>query len=146
MLNILCDVIRECQEKWSEAVRTICGVGVYWLFARDVWGYWRLKIRGWNSSLFGRQDELVVLVAERLEGGPIRACSQAICAKLTKYYFALFRCNRCCTGWLGSRVVSVLDSGAVGPGFKSQLRRCRVTVLGKLFTPIVHLFTKQRNW
>jgi len=26
--------------------------------------------------------------------------------------------------WLGSRVVSVLDSGAVGPGFKSQSRRC----------------------
>ena len=23
-------------------------------------------------------------------------------------------------GWIGSRVVSVLDSGAVGPGFKSQ--------------------------
>jgi len=37
---------------------------------------------------------------------------------------------------LGSRVVSVLDSGAVGPVFKSQLRCCRVTVLGKLFTPI----------
>jgi len=49
-------------------------------------------------------------------------------------------------GWLGSRVVSVLDSGAVGPGFKSQLRRCRVTVLGKLFTTIVPVFTKQRNW
>jgi len=48
-------------------------------------------------------------------------------------------------GWLGSRVVSVLDSGAEGPGFKSQPRRCRVTVLGKLFTPIVPLFTKQ-NW
>jgi len=47
--------------------------------------------------------------------------------------------------WLGSRVVSVLDSGAVGPRFKSQPRRCRVTVLGKLFTPIVPLFTKQRN-
>jgi len=45
-------------------------------------------------------------------------------------------------GWLGSRVVSVLDSGAEGPGFKSQPRRCRVTVLGKLFTPIVPLFTK----
>jgi len=43
-------------------------------------------------------------------------------------------------GWLGSRVVSVLDSGAVGPGFRSQQRRCRVTVLGKLFTPIVPLF------
>jgi len=48
--------------------------------------------------------------------------------------------------WLGSRVVSVLDSGAEGPGFKSQPRRCRVTVLGKLFTTIVPLFTKQRNW
>jgi len=31
--------------------------------------------------------------------------------------------------WLGSRVVSVLDSGAEGPEFKSQSRRCRVTVL-----------------
>jgi len=49
-------------------------------------------------------------------------------------------------GWLGSRVVSVLDSGTEGPGFKSQSRRCQVTVLGKLFTPIVPLFTKQRNW
>ena len=50
------------------------------------------------------------------------------------------------TGRLGSRVVSVLDSGAVGPGFKSQSRRCQVTVLGKLFTPIVPVFTKQQNW
>jgi len=49
-------------------------------------------------------------------------------------------------GRLRSRVVSVLDSGAEGPGFKSQPRRCRVTVLDKLFTPIVPLFTKQRNW
>jgi len=31
----------------------------------------------------------------------------------------------------------MLDSGAEGSGFKSQPRRCRVTVLGKLFTPIV---------
>jgi len=43
-------------------------------------------------------------------------------------------------GWLGSRVVSVQDSRAEGPGFKSQPRRYRVTVLGKLFTPIVPLF------
>jgi len=51
------------------------------------------------------------------------------------------------TWWVGSRVVSVLDSGAEGPGgFKSQSRRCRVTVLGKLFTPVVPLFTKQQNW
>jgi len=26
--------------------------------------------------------------------------------------------------WLGSRMVSVLDSGAEGPGLKSQPRRC----------------------
>ena len=37
-------------------------------------------------------------------------------------------------GWLGSRVVSVLDSGAEGPGFKSQPRRYRVTILRKLFS------------
>ena len=38
-------------------------------------------------------------------------------------------------GWLGSRVVSVMDSGAVRPGFKSQPpepRRCPVTVFDKL--------------
>jgi len=49
-------------------------------------------------------------------------------------------------GWLGSRVVSVLDSGSEEHGFKSHSRRCQVTVLGKLFTPIVPLFTKQQNW
>ena len=42
-------------------------------------------------------------------------------------------------GWIGSRVVSVLDSGADGPGLKSEPRCCRVTVLGKLFTPILPL-------
>ena len=56
-------------------------------------------------------------------------------------YLNFFTCR-----WLGNRVVSVLDSGAKGPGFTSQSRRCRVTVLGKLFTPIVPLFTKQQNW
>jgi len=39
----------------------------------------------------------------------------------------------------------VLDSGAEGPEFKSQSRRCLVTVLGKLLTPTVPLFTKQQN-
>jgi len=48
-------------------------------------------------------------------------------------------------GWLSSRVVSMLDSGTEGPVFKSQPQHCRVTVLGKLFTPIVPLFTKQQN-
>ena len=55
----------------------------------------------------------------------------------------LMLCRSTCkvNGRLGSRVVSVLDSGAVGHRFKWQPRRCRVTVLGKLFTPIVPLFT-----
>ena len=48
--------------------------------------------------------------------------------------------------WLSNGVVSVLDSGAERPGFKSQPLRCRVTVLGKLFTHIVPMFTKQQNW
>jgi len=29
-----------------------------------------------------------------------------------------------CIGWLGSLVVSVLDSGTEGPGFKSQSQSC----------------------
>jgi len=45
-------------------------------------------------------------------------------------------CYSVTEGWLGSRVVSVLDSGAEGTGFKSQPRRCWVTDLGKLFTPL----------
>ena len=65
---------------------------------------------------------------------------------LTEADRARFTTTYLTLGWLGSRVVSVLDSGAEGPGFKSQSRRCRVTVLGKLFTPIVPLFTKQQNW
>ena len=40
----------------------------------------------------------------------------------------------------------MLDSGAEGPGFKSHSRRCWVTVFGKLFAPVVPLFTKQQNW
>jgi len=46
-------------------------------------------------------------------------------------------------GWLGSRVVSVLDSCAEGPGFKSQPRRCQV--LGKSLTPIVPLFSESES-
>ena len=59
-----------------------------------------------------------------------------------EYYEAI----QMASGWFGSRVVSVLDSDAEGPGFKSQPRRCRVTFLGKLFTPIMPRSTKQRNW
>jgi len=69
------------------------------------------------------------------------------CFRRCIYLFIyLTKCNVHVQRWLGSRVVSVLDSGAERPGLKSQPRRCRVTVLGKLFTPIVPLFTKQRSW
>ena len=44
------------------------------------------------------------------------------------------------------RKMTTLDSGAERPGLISQPRRCRVAVSGKLFAPIVPLFTKQRNW
>ena len=40
----------------------------------------------------------------------------------------------------------MLDSGTEGPELKLQSQRYRVTVLGKLFTPVVPLFTKQQNW
>ena len=71
-----------------------------------------------------------------------------LCPKLCQMliYFPDYFTVRLSLGLLGSRVVNMLDSGAEGPGFKSQLRYCLVTVLGKLFTPIVPLFTKQQNW
>ena len=68
----------------------------------------------------------------------ITAVAEELCDALTSWNLSA----AAVVWWLGSRVVSVLDSGAEGPGFKSQPRCCRVTVLGKLFTPIVPLFTK----
>ena len=47
-----------------------------------------------------------------------------------------FPTTKRCSVLIGSRVVSVLDSGAEGPGFKSQPRRCRVTALGKRSHPL----------
>jgi len=53
----------------------------------------------------------------------------------TSYRCVKFKFSTIFDGWLGSRVVSMLDSGAVGPGFKSQPRRCRVTVLSNCSHP-----------
>jgi len=58
--------------------------------------------------------------------------------QLARYDFLLVLC----VGWLDSRVVRVLDSGAESLGSN----RSRDAVFGKLFTFIVPLFTKQRNW
>ena len=46
----------------------------------------------------------------------------------------IFLCLVSLLGWLGSRVVSVLDSGAEGSGFKSQSRRCRVSLRQTVYT------------
>jgi len=43
-------------------------------------------------------------------------------------------CGYSAGGWLGSRVVSVLDSGAEGPRFKSQSRRCPVSLGQTVYT------------
>ena len=94
-------------------------------------------------------DQLAALLAGRgVSGGscgsPTDPTRSVLCS-LNLLTFCLIRCwNKLPVSC--SRAVSVLDSGAEGPGFESQPRRCGVTVLGKLFTPIVPLFTKQRNW
>jgi len=68
-------------------------------------------------------------------------CAISIVSLLVKLHFFFLK-STLTDGLLGSRVVSVLDSGTVGPGFKLHPRRCWVTVLGKLFTPIVHQAAK----
>ena len=84
---------------------------------------------------------------EGIEGGQVAGDSKHASSVLSHRRLPRHRSSgNYSLGWLGSRVVSVLDSGAVGPGVKSQPRSCRVTVLGKLFTPVAPLFTKQQNW
>jgi len=59
------------------------------------------------------------------------------------FWFSYF-----CMGWLGSRVVSVLDSGkrARVQIAVEKLSGNSLSLLGKLFIPIVPLFTKQQKW
>ena len=75
---------------------------------------------------------------------PVGASAAALASQSCYRFITLSSYRRSdtfhCSPPSASRVVSVLDSGAVRPRFK----RGRVTVLGKLFTPIVPLFTKQR--
>jgi len=67
-----------------------------------------------------------------------------ICVFDVFYLFSFFQHLRLSfvVWWLGSRVVSLLDSGAEGSGSNHS----RNAVLGKLFTPIGLLFTKLQNW
>ena len=67
-------------------------------------------------------------VAWRLDRRPAVSARLRRHHRARPYVDAPFHCTPLCQRWLGSRVVSVLDSGAEGPGFKAQPRRCRVTV------------------
>jgi len=113
----------------------------------------------WPSDVFCCSDDNDWWEAERVDSGEVGMIPRNYVTldnndKESQLYVTSSRSSRFTSAdillpllWsLGSRVVSVLDSGAEGPGFKSQPRRCRATVLGKLFTPVVPLFTKQRNW
>jgi len=79
-----------------------------------------------------RYMELSV-VAESLTAGKstdrhkVKSPPAAVSCLATKSDCGILSC-RSLSGWLGSRVVSMLASSATGPGFKSQLQRCRVTV------------------
>jgi len=52
---------------------------------------------------------------------------ETVCAVHRCSSVLVFRSVCLSVAWLGSRLVSVLDSGAEGLWFKSQARRCRVT-------------------
>ena len=93
-----------------------------------------------------RDQILLALDAAHNRGTRRKLTRRSAAAEKARHASVLLSRSRCRAGWLGSRVVSMLDSGAEGPEFKSQPPRCRVTVLGKLFTPIMPLFTKQQNW
>ena len=57
----------------------------------------------------------------------------------TKTHFSQYYAN--CNSLMGGLVAEWLTCWT-----QEQPRRCRVTLLGKLFTPIVPLFTKQQHW
>ena len=61
--------------------------------------------------------------------GVRRSRAHAVSHRLAGWHGRRYICTRSDQHWwLGSRVVSVLNSRAEGPRFKSQPRRCRVTV------------------
>jgi len=102
--------------------------------------------RGWHAAP-GIDDAVYTIERVQIHSATSVGDEAKVCYNTNLLLKIQFICSsNHALRWLGSRVVSVLDSGAEGPGFKSQSRRCRVTVLGKMFTPIVPLFTKQQNW
>ena len=118
-----------------------------WLTVNWNWRLWRLVSRSFGSS----RTSWSPWIHTPAMNSAISSCSWPVSissslARAPCIGVVIITCLYCLHRWLGSRVVSVVDSGTEGPGFKSQLWCCRVTVLGKLFTLVVPLFTKQRNW
>jgi len=74
-----------------------------------------------------RDGHGIFTIASQIRFIPVRRWSVSLC----------FSVATDSTGWLGSRVVSVLDSGAEGPGFKSQ-PRLAATLLGNDLRQTVH--------
>jgi len=75
----------------------------------------------------GIVDATVINVDTAAGGNARVVCSRIhsiVCPSVKHTHYAkrlvLFIVSYHCMGWLGSRVVSLLDSGAEGPGFKSQ--------------------------
>ena len=103
---------------------------------------------GFVASAGNDRDEWHMSAGQRVKGDRCQSkCDPAICVLSWQVAAAATRpyaVSNVATGGsvADSRVVSVLDSGTEAPGFKSQPQRCRVTVLGKLYTPIMPLFTK----
>jgi len=124
-------MVESCEDQYSDSLE----LEPYNQFMR-----WLEEAKASFSSWYDRQtnNSKLVIITRHL-------CPSYRSTKVLTVFYTLYSAFSA-LGWLGSRVVSILDSDAVGPEYISQSRRCRVTVLGKLFTPIMSLFTKQQNW
>ena len=118
-----CPVTRHDRHRWTSAPFHTCSVtwsGVTWS------GH--VLTCDWPRRLSTPVSRQRLAVSWRIHSGFLVQADQ----RQRTGIGLIHRTCSCC-----SRVVSVLDSGAEGPQFKSQPRPCRITVLGKLFTPIV---------
>ena len=81
--------------------------------------------RQYNMELGGRHPDHPISTPQCLVRTASDPATRKRCAGCSDGPSNPFSVHRCC---LGSRVVSVLDSDAEGPGFKSQSRRCRASL------------------
>ena len=120
-----------------------------------------IALKGTQSTDWPKENCLLALLLLEVIVHPLRDQGHTANSQILKTWPCIVSNARACIhkllymvamvhdmlgGWLSSRVASVLDSGTEGPGFKSHSWHHRLTVVGRLFTPIVPLFTKQRSW